>query len=213
MADTATSTTSYAILGYLAIRPWRAYELTKQMGRTLHHFWPRAESGIYREMKRLVAAGLASSSDDQLGRRRRARYEITDEGREALRAWLGDPRSDGFLECEALVRVLFADFGTKREIVELLELMVGDATARSDQMVTLMQDYLVTGGQFPERSHVNVLIARFLIDFSAMVRDWAEWSTEFIDAWPDAGEHDPDDTTRDRIRDTITAGQRDTGAS
>ena len=36
------STTSYSILGYLAIRPYTAYELTKQMGRTFHHFWPRA---------------------------------------------------------------------------------------------------------------------------------------------------------------------------
>ena len=114
MAETAASTTSYAILGYLAIRPWTAYELTKQMGSSVHHFWPRAESGIYREMKRLVAAGFAASSDEQLGRRRRARYEITDDGRGALRVWLGEPRSDGFLESEALVRVFFSDFGTKR---------------------------------------------------------------------------------------------------
>lgn len=207
MVETPMSTTSYAILGYLAIRPWRAYELTKQLGRTFHHFWPRAESGIYREMKRLVTAGLAASSDDQQGRRRRARYEITDAGRDALRAWLGEPRSDGFLESEGLVRVLFADNTTKREVVELLELMVNDATGRSEQMVTVMQDYLITGGQFPQRSHINVLIARFLIDFAAMVREWAEWSTDFIDTWPDVHEREPDEATRDRIRDTITAGQ------
>ena len=107
------------------------------------------------------------------------------------------------------MRVLFADFGTKREILQLLELMANDAAARSDQMVTLMQDYLVTGGQFPERSHVNVLIARFLVDFSAMVGDWAAWSTDFIDTWPDVSERDLDDRTRDRILDTITAGRRD----
>ena len=35
--------TSYAILGLLALRPWSAYELTKQVRRSLHFCWPRAE--------------------------------------------------------------------------------------------------------------------------------------------------------------------------
>src|SRR3954452_11786482 len=105
----ALSTTSYSILGYLAIRPFTAYELTKQMGRTFHHFWPRAESGIYREVKRLVTAGLATAEDEQVGRRPRTRYDITEAGRQHLQEWLDEPRSNGFLEAEGLVRVLFSD--------------------------------------------------------------------------------------------------------
>ena len=185
MASASTSTTSYAILGYLAIRPWTAYELTKQMGRTFHNFWPRAESGIYREMKRLVADGLAVSADDHHGQRKRTRYEITDAGHDVLRTWLSEPRSNGFLESEAMVRLLWADHSTKRDIAALLTAMVDDAGERSDQMGLVMQEYLVTGGQFPNRVHINVLIARFLVDFAAMVHDWAEWSADYIDSWPD----------------------------
>ena len=207
MASASMSTTSYAILGYLGIRPWTAYELTKQMGRTFHNFWPRAESGIYREMKRLVADGLASSSDDHQGRRPRTRYEITDAGSEVLRTWLAEPRSTGFLESEAMVRLLWADHGTKREITDLLTAMVDDARERSDQMGVVMQEYLVTGGQFPNRAHINVLIARFLVDFATMVQDWAEWSTDYVDSWPDVREREPDDAARDRIRDTIAAAE------
>ncbi len=37
------------------------YELACSMRRTLRWFWPRAESVIYAEAKRLEAAGLATS--------------------------------------------------------------------------------------------------------------------------------------------------------
>jgi DNA-binding PadR family transcriptional regulator len=213
MTSASMSTTSYAILGYLAIRPWTAYELTKQMGRTFNHFWPRAESGIYREMKRLVADGLARSSDDQEGRRPRTRYEITAAGHDALRAWLSEPRSDGFLESEAMVRLLFADHGTKRDITDLLDAMLADVGSRSEQIAQIMQEQLLPGGQFPNRAHINVLVGRFLIDFAAMVHDWAEWSTEYIDSWPDVGEREADDATRARIRDTIAAAEAIDGAA
>ena len=194
------STTSYALLGYLAVRPWSGYELAKQLGRTFHHFWPRAESGIYREVKRLVEAGLAQGEGEQVGRRARTRYDITAAGRDALRAWLATPRSDGFLESEGLVRLLFADHGTKAALVELLDVMAADAGARGDEMAELVRDYLVTGGQFPQRSHINILVAKFLIDFAAMVDGWAAWSKVFVDTWPDVAERDPDDATMAKFR-------------
>lgn len=207
MADSAPSTTSYAMLGYLAIRPWSGYELAKQMGRTFHHFWPRAESGIYREFKRLVDGGLATAADEHVGRRARTRYEITAAGRDALRTWLADPRSDGFLESEGLVRLLFADHGTKAALSELLDVMVHDADRRAQQMHEFVRDYLVNGGQFPRRSHINVLVAKFLIDFAGMVRDWATWSQAFIDTWPDAAEREPDEETMSRFREVAAPGE------
>ena len=52
------TTTSYAILGLLAIRPWSTYELARQMQRDLRFVWPRAESNLYAEPKKLIAHGL-----------------------------------------------------------------------------------------------------------------------------------------------------------
>jgi DNA-binding PadR family transcriptional regulator len=203
--DVTLTTTSYGMLGYLAVRPWTAYELAKQMGRTFHHFWPRAESGLYREIKRLVDAGLATASDERVGRRTRTRYDITPAGRAALEAWLARPNSNGFLESEGLVRVLFATYGTKAALLELLDVIEGDATGIRDQMLGLVRDYLVTGGQFPRRSHINVLIAKFLIEFSTMVGQWAAWSRSFVDTWPDTQEHDPEPATMARYREIVDA--------
>ena len=53
------TTTSYAVLGLLAIKPWSSYELTQQMDRSLGRIWPRATSKLYEEPKKLVEHGFA----------------------------------------------------------------------------------------------------------------------------------------------------------
>ena len=42
----ALTTTSYALLGLLSVKPWSTYELTQQMDRSLGRFWPRSTSKL-----------------------------------------------------------------------------------------------------------------------------------------------------------------------
>src|SRR5947209_7648426 len=84
MSSGDLTTTSYALLTLLAVRSWTTYELAKQMRRNYHWFWPRAESKLYEEPKKLVALGLATATVDLVGRRPRTTYAITSAGREAL---------------------------------------------------------------------------------------------------------------------------------
>ena len=86
MSNRQLTTTSYAILGLLAVKPWATYEMAKQLQRSLHFFWPRAESNLYAEPKRLVEAGLADAREEWNGDRRRTVYSITEKGRSAFRA-------------------------------------------------------------------------------------------------------------------------------
>jgi DNA-binding PadR family transcriptional regulator len=74
------TTTSYAILGLLAVQPWTTYELAKQVDVSLRNFWPRAERKLYEEPKKLVAHGLAEMSREMIGRRPRTVYRLTPEG-------------------------------------------------------------------------------------------------------------------------------------
>src|SRR5689334_14194107 len=82
------TTTSFAILGLLSVRPWSAYELTGQMKRGLQYTWPRTETRIYQEPKNLVAHRLATARLEANGKRRRTVYSITSTGRRALARWL-----------------------------------------------------------------------------------------------------------------------------
>src|SRR5215510_15005781 len=120
MSTSALTTTSYAVLGLLAIKPWSSYELTQQMDRSLGRIWPRAESKLYEEPKKLVAHGLARSTKERVGLRSRTVYAITDDGRRALAAWLREPGAGPVLEFEQLLKIFFSENGARADALATL---------------------------------------------------------------------------------------------
>jgi DNA-binding PadR family transcriptional regulator len=187
------TSTSYAILGLLAIKPWTSYELTQQMDRGLGRFWPRAQSKLYEEPKKLVAHGLARGSREEVGRRPRTVYTITPNGRRALARWLPQSGEGPALEFEHLLKVFFAEHGSKRDLLITLAATQKWADERTAENVAIARGYLAGEGLFPERLAQTLLVGRFLADFEDMVGRWAEWATEVVKGWPDdvrGAEHD-----------------------
>lgn len=184
MAD--VSTTGYAILGLLSLRSWTTYELAEQMKRALGQFWPRAESGIYTEPKKLVAAGLAKSTTEYVGKRARERYEITAKGRKALKAWVPAPEpARPVVEFEDLIRMFFAEHGTRGDLLATLR---GIKESNEDYAAATQApsgEYLEGEGTYPERLPWLVLCGKFLEDFTVMVDQWATWAINEVEQWPD----------------------------
>lgn len=182
------TTTSYAILCLLAIRPWSTYELAKQMRRSLHHVWPRAESNVYAEPKRLVEAGLARAEAQKVGERARTLYTITPKGRQALKRWLETESAPTRVESEALVKVLFGNYGTKDTLLKNLRAFAAEAEAVKELWGVVAADYDRGTHAFPERVHVNSLIFRWVWEHAEKNARWAEWAIEQVEQWPDTGE-------------------------
>jgi PadR family transcriptional regulator, regulatory protein AphA len=187
------TTTSYAVLGLLAIRPWSSYELTQQMDRSLGRIWPRAVSKLYEEPKKLVAHGLARPATERNGRRTRTVYGITPNGRRALREWLAEPGEGPVLEFEQLLKVFFADHGTTADVLATLAAARAWALARGQESLAIGEQYAAGRGQFAERAAVLQLTSRFLTDFYLLVGDWAAWAAGIVASWPD----DPGQTRPD----------------
>jgi DNA-binding PadR family transcriptional regulator len=179
------TTKSYAILGLLAIKPWTTHELVQQVDRSLRRLWPRAQSKLYEEPKKLVAHGYARATDDSVGRRRRTRYTITATGRRALAAWLQQPGEGPALEFEQLVKIHFADGGTKADIVANLEAARAWVLAQNEENLATARAYLAGEGPFPERAVLNQLGGRFITDFYLTVARWVEWANDVVQDWPD----------------------------
>lgn len=179
------TTTSFAVLGLLAIQPWTTYELAIQMERTLNRTWPRARSRLYEEPKKLVAHGLAEGTRDSVGRRPRTIYTITDEGRTALAEWLRTPGAGPTLEFEQHLKLFFADFGTRDDALATLSAAREWASAQLDVFVQAAREYVEGRGPFPERLAVTAPGARFLVDFYDLVDRWAVWATEVVQQWPE----------------------------
>ena len=179
------TTTSYAVLGLLSLRSWTAYELTKQMTRSMSHIWPRAVSAVYKEPKTLVAHGLAEASVEDAGERRRTRYSITPAGRRALARWLTLSSAPPAFESEALVRVEFAETGTKKDLLRTLRGLREQADALRAQRVAQLGGYLGDGGPFPERMHIHALIGPLMVEHATLLGDWARRAEEEVAGWPD----------------------------
>ena len=179
------TTTSYAILGLLGVRPWTTYELAQQMDRALGFFWPRARSKLYEEPKKLVAHGLAKATPETVGKRPRTVYSITPKGRRALAAWVRTPGAPPVLESEQLVKVFFAEHGSKQDLVDGFESLREWLRERAVAGAAIPRGYLEGTGAFPERLPWLILVGKFLDEFEMAVERWVEWASGVVDAWPD----------------------------
>ena len=179
------TTSSYAILGLLALRPWTTYELAKQMAVSLRNFWPRAESKLYEEPKKLVAHGLAEVRTEHVGRRPRSVYEITGAGRDALGAWLDEPGAMATLEFESLVKVFFAEQGSKAQLVATLERIIREQRRRAAVHAEWARAYAGGRAAFPERLAVLGLVGPLQVAVDDTILRWAEDALATVGGWPD----------------------------
>jgi PadR family transcriptional regulator, regulatory protein AphA len=183
MSNRAPTTTSYAILGLLAIQPWSTYELAQLMKRSLHFIWPRAESNLYAEPKRLVEGGYATAEEEWNGDRKRTVYAITAAGQAALRAWLHEPPSPQRLESEAALRVLYGNLGSKADLLSAVARVAADAAEAIEHFRRLGDEYAAGKGRFPERIHVNVLLLTLMVGQARAASRWAEWAAAEVEGW------------------------------
>ncbi len=175
---------SHAVLGLLAIRPWTGYELAKQAERSLRFAWPKSERLLYSEPKKLVEHGLATAMQESVGQRDRTVYTITQEGRAALTAWMVTSPQPPVMEAEALLRLLFAENGTKDDLLSALDEMANDAAELYEQVVTINSGYLDGQHPFPQRTHLSVLFATFQLELFDLIVRWVDFAKTEIATWP-----------------------------
>ena len=177
------TTTSYAVLSVLSLRPHSTYDITRQMRLSLHYMWPRAESNVYAEPRRLVEAGLASAREEWNGQRRRTIYEITDAGRAALADWLTAPSSPPRYECEALVKVMFAENGSRDDLLASIQALGRGAAEALRHLLGIADRYAAGEGEYPRRFGLSGLALRLAAEQQATTLRWATWAAEIVDGW------------------------------
>lgn len=197
------TTTSYAILGLLALKRWSTYELAKQMRRTLHYFWPRAESNLYAEPKKLVGHGLAEADSEPHGKRRRTVYTITPAGNDALARWLAEPPEERRYESEALIKLVFANNGTRDDLLNTLRRFREHAITRHNELTTIFQAYLDGNDPYPDRTHLNALGSRIALQAATTEIDWANWAIKEVERWLDTTTPADREPFLDIIRETL----------
>jgi DNA-binding PadR family transcriptional regulator len=178
------TTSSYAVLALLDLKPWAGYELTHQAQRSLRYAWPKSERLLYSEPKKLVELGYATAHQEDRGNRARNVYTITKEGRQTLNEWTRTRTQPPRLEIEALLRLLFADHGSRDDVLGALDEFEEDIAEHHQAIVELMASYLDGGHPFPQRTHLSVLFATFQIEMFKTIERWIEFARDEIEEWP-----------------------------
>jgi DNA-binding PadR family transcriptional regulator len=179
------SATSAALLGQLAWREQSSYELVKAMGGNVRFFWPRAESHVYREVKRLTAGGLATASRGATGRRPRTTYRITAAGRAALAGWLAQPPGGVALEHEPLLRAFISSNGSRADLLRA----IAAAREQAEAMIAIgdgiADQYLSRTHPFQDEVHIRAVTFDYLYGWARFTIEWADRCEDEVRRWPD----------------------------
>jgi DNA-binding PadR family transcriptional regulator len=146
--------------------------------------WPRAQSKLFEEPKKLVAHGYAKAREESVGKRPRTVYSITPAGRRALARWLSEPGDGPALEFEGLVKLLFAEYGTRDDALASIRRAREWAVESNTSSVEAGRRFVERGGRFEQRRATTLLLGAFLTDFYALVATWADWAEELVSDWP-----------------------------
>ncbi len=184
MKDQLT-TTSYAVLTQVAVRPWSSYELAQQRVRYFRYVWPRAESAIYREVKRLSSMGLLEGTKEYTGKRSRTVYSITQAGKDALREWLGTPVAPFSMDFEAILRLFIAPLGTKDDIIGTLKQVHADNQEMLRFAGEVKKEFIDGINPTQDQVYLRALPVDFFISLMNTVDAWAERSLAEIETWDD----------------------------
>jgi PadR family transcriptional regulator, regulatory protein AphA len=184
MSDRLT-TTSYAVLAQVAVRPWSTYELVQQRVRYFRYVWPRAESAIYREAKRLASMRLIQGKKEYTGKRARTVYAITEAGKDALRKWLATPVSPFSMDFEAMLRVFVLPLGTKADILRTLEQVRRDAREMLGFAGEVKQEFIDGINATQDQVYIRALVVDFFVSLLHTVDAWADRSLAQIQSWDD----------------------------
>lgn len=212
MSDRLT-TTSYAVLAQVAVHPWSTYELAQQRVRYFRYVWPRAESAIYREVKRLSSMGFLDGEKHYVGKRARTVYSITEKGRDALRQWLTTPVSPFAVDFEAMIRLFVAPLGTKEDILDTLEQVRHDAQEMLRFGGAIKQEFLEGRAVTQDQAYIRALAVDFFISLLNTVEAWSDRTMQEIESWTDLSPEGKNERALEKIRELPVATPETVGTT
>ncbi len=150
------------------------YAIKKATDISTHVFFSTSLAQVYPELARLQSAGLTTRHDDPHGGRSRLAYTITDEGEEALRAWLRSAARPGptLFRDENLMRLFFADALPPDEQLMLVRRIRDQARQAQHWMET---EVIPTAQAIENRGYRHPhTVARLGADTYRFMADWYE---------------------------------------
>jgi len=129
--------TWFAILGFLSWKPMSGYDIKNLVDISLSYFWSISYGQIYPTLKRLIAAGYATTETGRsTGDRKRNLFRITHEGQKALDDWMSKPIDLSVQRDEMQLKLFLGGQRDTAQTITLIRDFKGQQTQRRAQLVT-----------------------------------------------------------------------------
>ncbi len=102
------SSTRFALLGLLTLKPMTGYEMRKFIDSSISFFWRESYGNIYPILKQLSRDGMVEVREKrQSGRPDRKIYRLTRRGRDEFRNWQRQSTEEEHFKSELLLKLFF----------------------------------------------------------------------------------------------------------
>jgi Virulence activator alpha C-term len=105
-----------------------------------------------------------------------------------------------------IVKLLFATNGSTEQLLEHLRHFRDHAAARWKAVAAIFRPYLHGGEPFPDRTHVNVLAARLVLETARAEAAWAHQAIEEVQQWETTAEPQDRASTLAALEAALAAG-------
>lgn len=172
--------TSYALLGLLARKPQSAYELNTQMQySSIRVYWPRVESHVYSEPKKLLRHELVSEKKEKLNGRNRTVYTITPKGKKALRLWLStDDEVELRTQAEFMLKLVLADSGSAADARQTLEKSLRSTHSDLELAIEGIQRILSSDEMDQDGTPYNGIVINLMADILIARYHWGHYALD-----------------------------------
>ncbi|MBB6376945.1 DNA-binding PadR family transcriptional regulator [Pseudonocardia eucalypti] len=178
MGDIRLSSTSYVVLGMIALRgPSTPYDLKRAVGRSVGYFWHFPHAQLYSEPDRLAELGLLELAVEDGGRRRKT-YSLTEAGRTALREWLAAPTNVHFqMRDIAELKLFFNEVGEPDDVVNLAH----EQIKQHEERIAVYEEMVARFGAIAEVGPRMITLELGLEMEHAALRFWTALANDDLD--------------------------------
>src|SRR5205085_1534504 len=107
----------------------------------------------------------------------------TPAGRTALSLWLATPPRPAALEFEGLLRVLYAPFGSRHDLLQALARVQADTDDLLQLSPRIAAEYLEGRAPFQQDVYVRAFVWDFLTRYAELLHDWAARAQTMLEQW------------------------------
>lgn len=173
----------HAILVLLETEPSSGYELVKHFKQSLGYFWNAKHQQVYLQLKKLTEDQLVTfQAHNQEDKPDKKVYQITDLGREELKAWINQPVKPNKINDALLVKLYGGHLTSKEELMTELNGHIDSHQKTLDELINIEKTYLTLSDK--KRAHYllpYMTLRRGIIGEKA----WLEWAEEVVQAIKD----------------------------